>query len=62
MKTCPSCGASLREGARFCPRCMTVLIDKTVIADTRTSPKKRLIVSIGLFLLCAAIVLALLPL
>jgi len=28
MKRCPDCGAELRDEARFCPQCMTVLNEK----------------------------------
>lgn len=28
MKRCPDCGAELRDEARFCPQCMTVLNKK----------------------------------
>ena len=54
MSTCPHCGETLQEGARFCPYCMTSLDEKTVVL-THTSKKRRLLAVSAVLLLLIAV-------
>lgn len=55
MKTCPHCGADLRETARFCPACMTSLIEKRVIRTPKYALQRWLPVVAAVFVLLAAV-------
>jgi len=55
MKTCPHCGAELRETARFCPACMTSLIEKRVIRTPKYALQRWLPVAAAVFVRLAAV-------
>jgi len=55
MKTCPHCGAELRDTARFCPACMTSLVNKRVIRTPKYALQRWLSVAAAVFVLLAAV-------
>ena len=55
MKTCPNCGAELRDTARFCPACMTSLVNKRVIRTPKYALQRWLSVAAAVFVLLAAV-------
>lgn len=59
---CKNCGKELREGSAFCPACgaktSASQVEDRKIEETKQSPKRGLLVAIGVFLLCACLVVA----
>ena len=55
MNVCPHCGAGLRDNARFCPACMTSLVNKQVIPTPKYTLKRWLSAMVAVFVLCAAV-------
>ena len=55
MNICPHCGAKLRDNARFCPACMTSLVNKQVIPTPKYNLQRWLSVTVAVFVLLAAV-------
>ena len=55
MSTCPHCGATLRDNARFCPACMTSLVNKQVIPTPKYNLQRWLSATVAVFVLLAAV-------
>ena len=55
MNTCPHCGADLRDGARFCPHCMTLLNEKRVVPAPKYLPLRWLSLAAAVLVFAATL-------
>ena len=55
MNTCPRCGADLRDGARFCPHCMTPLNEKRVVPTPKYTLRRWLPAAVAVLVFVATL-------
>ena len=55
MNTCPRCGADLRDGARFCPHCMTALSEKRVVPTPKYTLRRWLPAAVAVLVFVATL-------